>query len=172
MKGPIICVLILLSWGIAPAQAVLHRQQPKYILPPQIPEDLNVALEPLDSAAIAFGLTEREVNDVLRLSAESTGWEFRTGADNVITVKLTPLPQQQEDLFAFQIDVAAGAIARPVHEGIGGLSVSSVVNVPAGGSVKLLAQINQLVLKVSRRFREEVMKRSMRENERVQPPDD
>ncbi len=155
MKGLVVCCLVLICWGYASSQDIRS---------PKAPEDLTVLLEPLDSVSVAYGLTEEAVHDVLRLSVERTGWKFRSGSDNIISVKLTPLAQRQEDLFTFQIDATAGAGARGTHEGTAGLRASSIVDVPAGGSARLLSQINELVSKVARKLRQESMKRHMRVN--------
>ena len=167
MKWLSVCLVVALpscvfAQGLAPAS---HLPGP-YVISPSAPVDVSVSCEPLDSAARAFGLTISDVNDILRLSVESTGWDLAAGADLAIAVKLTSLPQRQEDLFTFQIDVAAGGASRPLQEGTGGLSSTTIADVPLGGSAKLLAEINQQVSKVSRRFRQDVMKRSFMTNPR------
>lgn len=135
---------------------------------PLAPESAEIAFEPLDSAVAAFGLSENEVSDVLRLSVEGAGWDISAAADIVITVRITPLPQREEDLFTFQIDVSTASQSKRIGEGTGGLSGSAKVDVPQGGGAKLLSHVNQLVSKVSRRLRQEVMKRSIMLNRKVE----
>jgi hypothetical protein len=167
-----VCAIAIICCGHAVSQASLYSRSAVPNDPlAYVRQDLEVALDQLDSASLAFGLTSDEVNDVLKLSVESTGWEVRRGSDNVISVKLTPLRQRQEDMFAFQVDVAAGMFSGKTYDAIGGLTASSTIDVPAGGAVRLLAHINQAVARVSRRFRQEIMKRSFDRN-RSQMPDD
>ena len=110
-------------------------------------------LSPGPRAQIVVGsaLTTAEVHDVVRLSVKPSVWHLRSGARIVMLVTLNPIAQREEDLFMFHITVSAGADSACGGEHARACTQSSIVDVPAGGSAKLLSRINELVSKVSRK---------------------
>lgn len=115
---------------------------------------VNVIVNQLDVITRAWGMHNDKLDEVARQAARSQGWDIDPASKHAITVSITPLRQQEEDLFDFKVEVSGGSpsltcIDGKAHE----INAMRVVRVSWNDHEQLVAAIDEMVRSVAHKLK-------------------
>ena len=131
-------------------------------------QGIRLVMNPLDQFSRAFGLRDERIEESARKGITGSGFRINESSDIVVSVSVVPLPQQDEDLFPFRVEVhggtslekAAGKEFSP--EIIGDIPGVRTVTVPWNDEEKILSTTRELAIKVATELRKELRRRQFR----------
>lgn len=132
---------------------------------PAISDGAHLVLGPLDQFSRAFGLQDDRMRDAARRGIESHGWQLNDGSDLMISVTIIALPQRDEDMFSFRIEVHGGtsldkaAGRENAPDVIGDIPAVKTISVPWNNESKILSTTKQLAATVAVKLRKEIIRR-------------
>ncbi len=131
-------------------------------------QGINLMMNPLDQFSRTLGLRDEEIVEAARGGIESNRWKLSESSDLVVSVSVNSLPQREEDLYPFRVEVHGGTS----HESsagkefsleiIGDIPAVKTIAVPWGDHSKILTTVEELATSVSAKLRREVIRRQFR----------
>src|SRR5258708_1744119 len=71
-------------------------------------QGIRMVVNPLDELSRALGIRDEEIARALRDGIEANRWRVSESSDLVISVSIHSLPQREEDLYAYRVEVHGG----------------------------------------------------------------
>lgn len=129
---------------------------------------VNVVVSQLDVVTRAWGMHNDKIDVVAQQAARSQGWDVDPASKHTITVSITPLRQQEEDLFDFKVEVSGGS---PSLTGIDGkahvISAMQVVRMSWNNHEPLISAVDEMVRSVAYKLKARLPKSSVRSKIRL-----
>ncbi len=128
-------------------------------------QGIQVVMNPLDQFSRAFGLRDEKIEEAARNGVRASGFRTNQTSDLVVSVSIISLPQREEDLYPFRIEVhggtslekAAGKESSP--DIIGDMPAVKNITVPWNDESKILSITKQLAATVATKLRNEIIRR-------------
>jgi hypothetical protein len=131
-------------------------------------QGINLLVTPLNDFSRALGLRDDEVENAARMGIESNRWRMNNSSNLVISLNVVALPQRDEDLYPFRIEVHGG-MSHEVTAGkefspdvVGDIPAVKTISIPWADDSKILATVEELSSTVSGKLRREVIRRQYR----------
>ena len=154
---------ILLALGIVLITPFLCGQSYRTVITSS--QGIRLVMNPLDQFSRAFGLRDEKIEEAAHKGITGSGFRINQSSDLVISISVIPLPQRDEDLFPFRIEVHGGTALEKAAgkeyspDIIGDIPAVKNITVPWNDEDKILSTTQQLANKVATELRKEIRRR-------------